>query len=118
MRFQKGQAFITKVGNRAWSAECLWVAALLALSEGDLDRASSLAQESLSILREMGDPWFSAWSLHILGRIEIQRGEMPSARTYYQQSLALNQQIGEKWMTPIGADLSAGCTLDCWKSTS
>src|SRR5215469_265353 len=32
-RFQEGQALITRVGDRAWSAECLWVAALLALSE-------------------------------------------------------------------------------------
>jgi predicted ATPase/class 3 adenylate cyclase len=103
-RLQEGQALITKVGDRAWSAECFWVAALLTLSEGEPERASSLAQESLSIYREMGDPWFSAWSLHILGRIEIQRGELPAARTYYQQSLELNQQIGEKWMTPFNLE--------------
>jgi len=103
-RFQQGQALITRVGDRAWSAECLWVAALLALSEGEPERASGLAQASLSIYREMGDPWYSAWLLHLLGRIEIQRGEMPAARTYYQQSLALNQQVGEKWMTPFNLE--------------
>ena len=103
-RFQEGQALITKVGDRAWSAECVWVAALLALSEGEPERASSLAQESLGIYREMGDPWYSAWLLHLLGRIEIQRSEMPAARTYYQQSLALNRQVGEKWMTPFNLE--------------
>jgi tetratricopeptide (TPR) repeat protein len=103
-RFQEGQAFITKVGDRAWSAECLWVAALLALSEAEPVRASSLAQESLSIYREMGDPWYSAWVLHLLGRIETQRGEMPAARRCYQQSLELNQQVGEKWMTPFNLE--------------
>jgi predicted ATPase/class 3 adenylate cyclase len=103
-KFQEGQALITNVGNRAWSAECLWVAALLALSEAEPVKASGLAQESLSIYREMGDPWFSAWLLHLLGRIEIQRGEMPAARTYFQQSLALNQQVGEKWMTPFNLE--------------
>ncbi len=107
-QFQEGQALITKVGDRAWSAECLWIAALLALSEGEPVRASGLAQESLSIYREMGDPWYSAWSLHLLGRIETQRGEMPAARTYYQQSLALNQQVGEKWMTPFNLEGLAG----------
>jgi ATP/maltotriose-dependent transcriptional regulator MalT len=107
-RLQEGQALIAKVGDRGWSAECLWVAALLALSEGEPVRASSLAQESLSIYREMGDPWYSAWSLHLLGRIETQRGEMPAARTYYQQSLALNQQVGEKWMTPFNLEGLAG----------
>jgi tetratricopeptide (TPR) repeat protein len=103
-RFQEGQALITKVGDRAWSAECLWVAALLALSEGELRGAFSLAQESQSIYQEMGDPWFSAWLLYLLGRIEIQHGEMLAARTYYQQSLTLNQQVGEKWMTPFNLE--------------
>jgi predicted ATPase/class 3 adenylate cyclase len=107
-RLQEGRALITRVGDRGWSAECLWIAALLALSEGEPVRASSLAQESLSIYREMGDPWYSAWSLHLLGRIETQRGEMPAARTYYQQSLALNQQVGEKWMTPFNLEGLAG----------
>ncbi len=103
-RFQQGQALIARVGDRAWSAECVWVAALLALSEGEPERASGLAQESLGIYREMGDPWYSAWVLHLLGRIEIQRDEMPAARTYYQQSLALNRQVGEKWMTPFNLE--------------
>ncbi len=107
-RLQEGQALITKVGDRHWSAECLWVAALLALSEGDPVRASSLAQESLSIFREIGDPWFSAWMLYLLGKIETQRGELPAARTCYQQSLALNQQVGEKWMTPFNLEGLAG----------
>jgi len=103
-RFQEGQGLIAQVGDRAWGAECLWVAALLALSEADPQRASDLAQESLSIYREMGDPWYSAWLLHLLGRIEIQRGDMPAARMYYQESLVLNQQVGEKWMTPFNQE--------------
>ena len=107
-RLREGQALIAKVGDRGWSADCLWITALLALSKGEPARASSLALESLSIYREMGDPWYSAWSLHLLGRIETQRGEMPAARTYYQQSLALNQQVGEKWMTPFNLEGLAG----------
>jgi len=103
-RFQEGQALITKVGDRAWSAECLWVAALLALSEGEPVRAAGLAQESLSTYQEMGDPWYSAWVLHLLGRIETQRGELPAAGRCYQQSQELNQQVGEKWMTPFNLE--------------
>jgi tetratricopeptide (TPR) repeat protein len=103
-RFQEGQALITRVGDRGRSAECLWVAALLALSEGEPVRAASLAQESLGIYQEIEDPWFSAWLLHLLGKIETRRGEMPAARMYYQQSLALNQQVGEKWMTPFNLE--------------
>jgi len=110
-RFQEGQALITRVGDRAWSAECFWVAALLALSEGEPERAAGLAEESLSIYREMGDPWYSAWVLHLLGRIERQRGEMATARTYYQQSLALNQHVGEKWMTPFNLEGLAGVVV-------
>jgi tetratricopeptide (TPR) repeat protein len=96
------------VGDRAWSAECVWVAALLALSEGETEKAASLAQESLRTYREMGDPWYSAWVLHLLGRIEVQRDELSAAHRYYQQSLALNQQIGEKWMTPFNLEGLAG----------
>jgi len=107
-RFQQGQALITKVGGRAWSAECFWVAALLALSEGEPERASGLAQASLSVYREMGDPWYSAWVLYLLGRIEVHRGELSAARRCYQQSLALNQQVGEKWMTPFNLEGLAG----------
>jgi predicted ATPase/class 3 adenylate cyclase len=103
-RFREGQTFITRVGDRVWSAECLWVAALLALAEGETERASNLAEESLSIYREMGDPWYSAWVLHLLGRIELERGELRAAHTYYQQSLVLNQQMGEKWMTPFNLE--------------
>ncbi len=107
-RFQQGQALITTVGDRAWGAECLWVAALLTLSEGEPVKASSLAQESLSIYQEMGDPWYSAWLLHLLGRIEVQKGEMSAARKYYRQSLELNRQVGEKWMTPFNLEGLAG----------
>jgi tetratricopeptide (TPR) repeat protein len=107
-RFQEGQALITEVGDRAWRAECFWVAALLALAEGEPERAAGLAEESLSLYQEMGDPWYSAWVLHLLGKIETQRGELPAARTYYQQSLALNQQVGEKWMTPFNLEGLAG----------
>jgi hypothetical protein len=54
-RLQEGQALITKVGNRHWSAECSWLTALLALSEGEVARASSLTRESLAYYREIGD---------------------------------------------------------------
>jgi tetratricopeptide (TPR) repeat protein len=107
-RFLEGEVLIRKVGDRDLSAECLWVSALVALSEGELDRAASLVQESLSIYQEMENPWFSAWTLHLLGRIEAQRGDLPLARTTYQQSLALNQQEGEKWITPFNLEGLAG----------
>ena len=103
-RFQEGQALITRVGDRAWGTECLWVAALLALSEGEPERAAGLAKESLRLYREMGDPWYSAWVLYLSGKIELERGELPAARTLYQQSLALNRQMGEKWMTPFNLE--------------
>jgi len=107
-RYQEGKELIIKVGDRAWSAECHWVGALLAFSDGELDTATSLVQESLRIYREMGDPWYSAWSLHILGRIEARQGQISAARTYYQQSLALNRQVGERWMTPFNLEELAG----------
>ncbi len=55
-RLQEGQAIVTKLGSRHWIAFCSWLGALVALSEGETARADHLAQESLTIWREIGNP--------------------------------------------------------------
>jgi predicted ATPase/DNA-binding CsgD family transcriptional regulator len=107
-RLQQGQALITKVGHRHWSAHSSWVAALIALSEQETARADDLAQESLAVFREIGDRWWLAWTLHVLGRVERQRGDLKAARSRYRESLALTQQLGEKWITPFPLEGLAG----------
>jgi len=99
-RLQEGQGIVSKLGSRYWLGYSYWLGALIALSEGETDRAESLAQESLNIHREIGAQWFVAWALHILGRVEAQRNELTAARSWYQQSLALTLEMGDKYITP------------------
>jgi predicted ATPase/DNA-binding CsgD family transcriptional regulator len=110
-RLQEGQTIVTKLGSRPWMAWSSWLAALVALSEGETTRAESLAQESLAIYREIGDRWGITWALHILGRVEDQRGEMTAARSLYQQSLALALELGDKFLTPYNLEGLAGVLL-------
>jgi predicted ATPase/DNA-binding CsgD family transcriptional regulator len=107
-RLQEGQAIVTKLGSRHWIAYCSWLGALVALSEGETARADHLAQESLTIWREIGNPWQSAWALHVLGRVEAQRNDLTAARSWYQQSLALALELGDKFLTPFNLEGLAG----------
>ncbi len=107
-RLQEGQAIVSKLGSRPWIESCAWLAALVALSEGETARADNLAQESLAISREIGDRWGIAWALHVLGRVEAQRGEITAARSWYQQSLALTLELGDKFITPFNLEGLAG----------
>jgi hypothetical protein len=78
-RLQEAQTIVTRLGSRHWMGLYSWLAALVALSEGEIARADRLAQESLAIFREIGNRWLIAWGLHTRGRIEAQRGEMIAA---------------------------------------
>ncbi len=100
-RLQQGQALISKVGDRNWSAHSSAVAALIALSEGETARAFDLAQESLAIYREMDYRRYTAVMLYVLGRVEAQRGDLRAARGHYVESLALVQETGSKWIIPF-----------------
>ena len=109
-RLHEGQALIDKVGDRHWSAWSIGIAALVALREGEMDRAASLARESLAIWRQLDDRWYIAWALHVLGRVEVQRGDLRAAYSSYQESLALAQEPGEEWLTSFSLEGLAGVT--------
>jgi predicted ATPase/DNA-binding CsgD family transcriptional regulator len=103
-RLQEAQAIVTRLGARYLLASCSWLAALLALGEGEMARAYSLTQESLAIWGEIGYRWGVAWALHILGRVEAQRGDLAAARSWYQQSLTLTLELGERYITPYNLE--------------
>jgi len=98
---QEGQALIDKVGDRRWNAFSVGVASLVARGEGEIDRAASLARESLAISREIDSRWYIAWALHNMGRVEAQRGDLSAAYSAYQESLALAQNPSEELLTPF-----------------
>jgi DNA-binding CsgD family transcriptional regulator len=107
-RLQQGQALISRVGDRNWSAHSSAVAALIALSEGETARAFDLAQESLAIYREMDYRRYIAVMLYVLGRVEAQRGDLRAARGHYVESLTLVQEMGSKWIIPFDLEGLAG----------
>jgi predicted ATPase len=107
-RLQEGQALIDKVGDRRWSASSIGVASLVALREGEMDRAASLARESLAVFREIDSRWYIAWALYNLGRVEAHRGDLGAAYSSYQESLALAQNASEEWLTPSNLEGLAG----------
>jgi len=103
-RLHEGEALINKVDNRHWIAECTSLKAGVALYEGELARAASLAQESLALYREMGSAWFIAFTLPLVGRVETQRGELTEAHSAYQESLVLCQGQGEQFIVPFNLE--------------
>ena len=107
-RLQQGQALISKVGDRNWSAHSSAVAALIALSEGETARAYDLAQESLAIYLEMDYRRYIAVMLYVLGRVAAQQSDLRAARGRYVESLALAQEMGPKWIIPFNLEGLAG----------
>ena len=73
-----------------------------------MDRAASLARESLDSYRELDSWLFIAWTLCIEGRVEVQRSDLSAACSSYQESLALAQKPGEEWLTPFKLEGLAG----------
>jgi ATP/maltotriose-dependent transcriptional regulator MalT len=71
------------------------MAALVALSEGETDKAYRLAQESLTIFQEIDAKWHLAFSMYVLGRVEVQRDDLSAARRSFQESLALTEALGD-----------------------
>ena len=94
-RLHEAQALIKKVGSRHWMAESSYMAALVALSGGETDKAYRLAQESLTIFQEIDAKWHLAFSMYVLGRVEVQRDDLSAARRSFQESLALTEALGD-----------------------
>ncbi len=103
-RLQEAQTIVTKLGSQHLIAYSSWLAALVALREGETARAASLAQESLAIWGEIGNRWGVAFALHTRGRVEAQRGDLAAARSWYQQSLVLTLELGDKYITPYNLE--------------
>ena len=71
-------------------AIALRVAAVLARSVGDLDRARIYAEESLGLRRELGDPGV-AHGLSALASISADRGDFLEAQRLYEEAAALGR---------------------------
>lgn len=69
-------------------------ARLLFVSQQDSTRILPLAEQSLSLLREVGDAPFSAFALGLRGLIHLENGDLLSARSILEESLELGKKAG------------------------
>ncbi len=77
-------------------AKALNGAGILALSQGDYQRARTLGEESLVMHRDLRDKVGIASSLRILGNVMYERGNYKAARELHEESLACAREAEDK----------------------
>lgn len=77
-------------------ADGLEGAAILALAQGELKRATAQMEECVEIRRALGDPARLGVSLRYLALIRLDRGDTESARELLDQALALQREAGNE----------------------
>ena len=78
-------------------AKVLFGAGQLAWFQGELARANTLLEESLTLYRDLADDTGAAYALLFLGRTAISQGGYRQGATLVEESLALFRQQGNMW---------------------
>src|SRR5215210_4064642 len=78
-------------------AKLLVGAGRLAWFQGELARANTLAEESLTLYRDLGDDAGAAFALLVLGRTEVSRGNRGRGETLVEESLASFRRQKNMW---------------------
>ncbi|HET7273298.1 MAG TPA: tetratricopeptide repeat protein [Rubrobacter sp.] len=93
-------------------AYLLQVAGILAMAQGDHNRAAALHEEGLKVYREMGHKKGESASLRELGFVAYERGDYERAVRLQEQSLALAREFGTTfgiaWSLRALADAARG----------
>jgi DNA-binding NarL/FixJ family response regulator len=63
---------------------------------GDLEQATSLSQEGLTLARELGDKLFIIQTLETLGSIALSKGDLAQAITCYTEGYSLSRELGNE----------------------
>src|SRR6266540_1561789 len=87
-------------------AKALTQAAGVAEEQGDLARAGLLAEEALTLYRELGDAWGVAYSIHLLGGVAME-SDWGAARQRFEESLSAFRELGDEHFVGIATDLLA-----------
>jgi predicted ATPase/class 3 adenylate cyclase len=77
-------------------ASAFYAAARMNEARGNLDRAESLVEESLTQYRELGDTARIAYALHLQADMAWRRGNLTMARSRVEESLALFRELDDK----------------------
>jgi predicted ATPase len=75
-------------------AYLLQVTGMLAMAQGDYDRAVALNEEGMTVYREMGHKKGVSASLRELGFVAYEQGDYERAMRLHEQSLALAREFG------------------------
>ncbi|MDQ3915964.1 MAG: DUF4062 domain-containing protein [Actinomycetota bacterium] len=101
----EGQRWLEEALSRAEGADpalradALEGAAILALAQGELKRATTQMEECVGIRRDLGDPSRLGSSLRYLALIRLDRGDTEGARKLLNRSLALQREAGNEGET-------------------
>jgi predicted ATPase/DNA-binding CsgD family transcriptional regulator len=90
--------------HEMWMAGANHLAAVVALSQGDIDRARSIIKESLAFYRAKGYQQDMADSLVNLGMVATAEGDYAAAQACYEESLVIAREIGYKPLIPPGLE--------------
>ncbi len=72
------------------------LARLLFVSQQDLARGQSLAEQSLAFFQELGYAWHRAYPLSLLAQMRLAQGEFALAREWFEESLVMVQEVGDR----------------------
>jgi predicted ATPase/DNA-binding CsgD family transcriptional regulator len=95
---EEGLTLSRELGYKLGIDNALCLLGQIILMEGDAALASSLAQESLALSRELESEWYIADTL-LLGRVAAVQGDYPAARACYEESLTVCLKMG--YQVPI-----------------
>src|SRR6266567_3579762 len=85
------------LGERHYTDQALYyLAHVLFLSKGDQAKAYDLAEESLSLFKEVGHKQSIGYALGLLGQMHLSQDELVRARQFSEESVAILKEIGDQ----------------------
>src|SRR3712207_424322 len=91
-------------GAEPLRARALNGAGHLAWSQGDLDHAKALREESLALSRQAGDMREIANALNGLGIVIRRRGNFEAAHDLHEEALTVSRELDDRWVVAQSID--------------
>ena len=98
--FEKSRVLYQTLGDKeriGWLNYLL--AQMLFVSKSDLEHTHTLAEQALSLLKNVGYNQVTAYALNLMGQIHLVQGEQELARELIEESVALNKEVGDRAAT-------------------
>jgi ATP/maltotriose-dependent transcriptional regulator MalT len=94
-------ALSQEVGFKEGLAAYHCISAQVALQQGNLAIARTLAEKSIVLYRELGHQHGTANALAVLGKVCATEGDNITAYTLYEQSMTIASELNEKWVAAV-----------------